>query len=234
MREKGKTMVTEAAFIEILRDILNGDRDRLTAQFEAGARLRARDGWAWDVFVQSYATNGGVRTWEAFLKEGGAELVRWDALLGEDEADVEAAAARLEALSHRFLTPRWAARTRPALLSTFRRFHAVGGPDRMARNWNGHNQPDSLLRWLKTFPMIGDKYARNMCMDVSHPLILDHIALDHRIHTICDVVEGAPPRIPYGRGEGGRRGVANQLGINGWYLDRLLFGRYEEIKAAIA
>ena len=92
MREKGKTMVTEAAFIEILRDILNGDRDRLTAQFEAGARLRARDGWAWDVFVQSYATNGGVRTWEAFLKEGGAELVRWDALLGEDEADVEAAA----------------------------------------------------------------------------------------------------------------------------------------------
>jgi len=206
-------MVSEAAFIEILRDILDGDRARLTAQFEAGARLRERDGWAWDVFVQSYATNGGVRVWEGFLKEGGARLVRWDALLGEAPAEVDAAAARLEALSHRF--------------------HAVGGPDRMARTWNGHTQPETLLRWLKTFPMIGDKYARNMCMDVSHPLILDHIALDHRIHALCDLVEGAPARIPYQRREGWLRGIAGALGINGWYLDRLLFGRYEEIKAAI-
>lgn len=226
-------MVTEAAFIEILRDILNGDRDRLIAQFEAGTGLRERAGWAWDVFVQSYATNGGVRVWNGFLAEGGAELVRWDALFGDNPADVEAAAARLEALSHRFLTPRWADRTRPALLITFRRFHAVGGPERMARTWNGHNQPDSLLRWLKTFPMIGDKYARNMCMDVSLPLMLDHIALDHRIHALCDLVEGAPRRIPYRRREGWLRGIAGALGINGWYIDRLLFGRYEEIKAAI-
>lgn len=226
-------MVTEARFIEILRGHLNRDRDRLMARFEAGTRLREQDGWAWYVFVQSYATNGGVRTWEAFLADGGAEQIRWDALFGDRPDDIDAASARLEALSHRFLTPRWAARTRPALLTTFRRFRAVGGPDRMARNWNGHNQRDSLLDWLKTFQMIGDKYARNMCIDVSHPLILNHIALDHRIHALCDLVEGAPPRIPYRRREGWLRGVAGALGINGWYLDRLLFGRYEEIKALI-
>lgn len=226
-------MVSEAAFIEILRDILDGDRDRLTAQFEAGAQLRRQAGWAWYVFVQSYGTNGGVRSWDAFLAEGGADLISWDPLFAGTPGDADAAAARLDALSHRFLAPRRASRTRPALLATLRRFHAVGGPDVVARTWMGHKRTETVLGWLKTFPMIGDKYARNMCMDVSHPLILDHIALDHRIHALCDLVEGAPARIPYRSREGWLRGIAGGLGINGWYLDRLLFGRYEEIRAAI-
>ena len=234
MREKGMTMVTEARFIEILREFLEDDRDRLTGLFEAGARLRRQDGWAWYVFVQSYGTNGGVRAWDAFLAQGGADLISWDALFAGAPDDADAAAARLEALSHRFLSPRRASRTRPALLATFRRFHTVGGPGVVARTWMGHNRTETVLGWLKTFPMIGDKYARNMCMDVSHPLILDLIALDHRIHALCDLVEGAPPYAPYRLREGWLRGIAGTLGVDCWHLDRLLFGRYEEIKAAIS
>jgi hypothetical protein len=207
-------------FTEILRGHLNQDQDRLTALFEAGTRLREQDGWAWYVFVQSYATNGGVRTWDAFLDDGGAELIRWDALFGDLPDDVDAAAARLEALSRRFLAPR--------------RFHAVGGPDVVARTWNGHRQPATLLGWLKTFPMIGDKYARNMCMDVSHPLILDHIALDHRVNELCDRVEGAPRSVPYKGREAWLRGVATELGVSCWHLDRLLFGRFDDLKTVLA
>jgi len=226
-------MVTEARFIEILRGVLEEDRDRLTGLFEAGERLRRQDGWAWRVFVWSYATNGGVRAWNAFAAEGGADLVSWDALFADAPGDAAAAEARLEALSHRFLSPRRASRTRPALLATFRRFHAVGGPDVVARTWMGHTRTETVLGWLKTFEMIGDKYARNMCMDVAHPLILDHIALDHRIHEICDRVEGAPAKAPYRLREGWLRGIAGSLGVDCWHLDRLLFGRYEEISAAL-
>lgn len=147
---------------------------------------------------------------------------------------MDAAAARLEALSRRFLAPRRAGRTRPALLATLRRFHAVGGPDVVARTWSGHRQPATLLGWLKTFPMIGDKYARNMCMDVSHPLILDHIALDHRVNELCDRVEGAPRSVPYKGREAWLRGVATALGVSCWHLDRLLFGRFDDLKTVLA
>lgn len=226
-------MVTRARFIEILREFLEKDRDRLEKKFEEGARLREREGWAWDVFVQSFATNGGVKRWDAFVAEGGAERVRWDALFADAPGDVAAAASRLQALSVTFLAPRWAARTGPALIAAFHRFHKEGGPDAVARTWMGHNETGAMLRWLKSFRMIGDKYARNMAMDVSHPLVLDHIALDHRIHALCDLVEGAPPRTPYRLREGWLREIAAELGINGWLLDRLLFSRYKEIRAAI-
>jgi hypothetical protein len=227
-------MVTEARFVEILRGFLEGDRERLDRLFEEGEQLRFQPGWAWYVFVQSFATNGGVRRWSAFIDAGNAHLISWDALFKGDPDNVEAAAARLEALSHRFLAPPRAGRTRPALLTALRRFHEAGGPDAMAQTWMGHNRTGDLLNWLRTFPMIGQKYARNMCMDVSHPLILDHIALDHRIHTLCDLVEGAPPRTPYRLREEWLREVAAAPGINCWRLDRLMFGQYDEIRAALS
>jgi hypothetical protein len=227
-------MVTEARFVEILRGFLEGYRERLDGLFEEGEQLRRRDGWAWYVFVQSFATNGGVKRWSAFIDAGNAHLISWDALFEGDPDNVEAAAARLEELSHRFLAPPRAGRTRPALLTALRRFHEAGGPDAMAETWEGHDRTGDLLNWLRTFPMIGQKYSRNMCMDVSHPLILDHIALDHRIHTLCDLVEGAPPRTPYRLREEWLRGVAAELGINCWRLDRLMFGQYDEIKAALS
>jgi len=226
-------MIIKKRFVEVLRGILDGDQDRLDAQFISATRLRAQEGWTWYVLAQSYATNGGVKTWDAFAAQGGGDLIQWDALFGDCPNDVEAAATRLEALSHRFLAPRRAGRTRPALLATFRRFHAVGGPEVIARTWMGHNRTETLLGWLKTFPMIGDKYSRNMCMDVAHPLVLNHVALDHRLNALCDRVEGAPPATPYGPREAWLLGLAAELGVNGWHLDRLLFGRYDEIGAAL-
>lgn len=81
--------------------------------------------------------------------------------------------------------------------------------------------------------MIGEKYSRNMCMDVAHPLVLNHIALDHRINTICDRVVGAPSSKNYNMQEQWLHELAIELGVNCWFLDRLLFSKYDELKIII-
>lgn len=225
--------LTRVRFLEILRQYLRSDIVLLNEQFRSCEMLREDPDWAWFVFVQSYATNGGVGRWEAFLRTEGRRRVRWDALFEGAPDDVYAAAGRLNALSQEFLAPRRAGRTRPALMATFQRFCEFGGPGVVAQTWNAHDEERSLLRWLRTFPMIGEKYSRNMCMDVAHPLVLDHIALDHRINALCNRVIGAPSSGSYDMRERWLYEVAVDLGINGWYLDRLLFLRYDKLKNAI-
>lgn len=199
---------------------------------ETANALRETNGWPWYVLVQSYATNGGVARWNTFLEQAnGAERIRWECLFADDPDDIDAAEDRLCALSEEFAARRWLSRTRPALLTSLRRVHALGGPDAMALVWNTLPEAQALLCWLKTFPMIGDKYARNMCMDVAHPLIRDHVALDHRLNRICDRVAGAPPSRSYAQREAWLRCLARDLDTDCWHLDRLLFRRYRDLKA---
>jgi hypothetical protein len=227
-------MVTRAKFVEILAAFLDQDRQWLEDELQKCQRLRhERDDWAWYVFVQSYATNGGVHTWDSFLDQGGADLIHWSALFEGQPNDIDSAAGRLEAMSHQFINPRRASKTRPALLSTFRRFHMVGGPDRIARTWMDMRTSETLLGWLRTFAMIGESYSRNMCMDIAHPLVMSHFPLDYRVNTICDRIYEAPPSTPYAPREAWLRTLAVELGVSCWHLDRLLFNRHDELEAAL-
>ncbi|NWJ47053.1 MAG: hypothetical protein HXX08_14425 [Chloroflexi bacterium] len=86
------------------------------------------------------------------------------------------------------------------------------------------------IKFLKLFKGIGDKYSRNMMMDVYHPDFRDSIALDSRLKEIAEKI-GLPEkaRESYEGLETFYLEVAHQAGLEGWELDRLLYQFKTEI-----
>jgi hypothetical protein len=84
---------------------------------------------------------------------------------------------------------------------------------------------------LKKFPGIGDKYARNIMMDVYHPDFRDSIAVDARINAISNAL--GLSFASYRDHEAFYLDVAKEAGLNGWELDRLLFNFRTEVESRL-
>jgi len=86
------------------------------------------------------------------------------------------------------------------------------------------------MKFLKTFTGIGDKYARNMMMDVYHEEFRDSIAIDSRIKGLSKAWGLVRA---YDEHERFYLGVARAAGLNGWELDRLLYNFHDEFVARV-
>ena len=81
------------------------------------------------------------------------------------------------------------------------------------------------------FDGIGDKYARNIWMDVYHPDFYDAIAVDERIKKITAAMGYAFTR--YDDHERFYQELAGEAGLQPCELDRLLYHFNEPILAAL-
>ena len=84
------------------------------------------------------------------------------------------------------------------------------------------------LAFLDAFKGIGPKYARNIMMDVYHPEFRDSIAIDVRIKGISTVL--GVSFSSYEEEEAFYLAVAQEAGLSGWELDRILFNFTAEVK----
>jgi hypothetical protein len=110
------------------------------------------------------------------------------------------------------------------------RIHVLGGPQAARDQLLALPGRDAKIAFLKTFPGIGDKYSRNLLMDVYHEDFRDSIAIDARIKSIANA-HGLTFR-SYSEHEQFWLEVARLAGLNGWELDRLLFRFTREFKPA--
>jgi len=117
------------------------------------------------------------------------------------------------------------------LLSNFDRMVAGGGPAALKRQLEACDGRDAKLKFLKTFRGIGNKYARNMMMDVYHPDFRDSIAFDVRLGKVVDELGLASK--DYGEIEDFFLAAAHEAGLNGWHMDRLIYGFTKEVLAAL-
>jgi hypothetical protein len=90
---------------------------------------------------------------------------------------------------------------------------------------------DAKIDFLKTFVGIGQKYARNILMDVYHDDFRDSIAIDSRIDKISKEI--GLSFTSYKGHEDFYLRVAHGAGINGWELDRLMYNFNKEIISRI-
>src|SRR5438445_5881343 len=67
------------------------------------------------------------------------------------------------------------------ILGCFEYVQRLGGPEAAKARLLAEPGRDAKIRFLRTFPGIGQKYARNIMMDVYHEDFRDSIALDARI-----------------------------------------------------
>ena len=77
------------------------------------------------------------------------------------------------------------------------------------------------IKFLKEFELIGDKYSRNLMMDVYHDEFRDYIAIDSRIKNISTQWNISTKN--YKECEEFYRSVAKKAKIDCWTLDRLMY-----------
>jgi hypothetical protein len=87
-------------------------------------------------------------------------------------------------------------------------------------------------QWLKQFDGIGDKYARNLMMDVYHPDFRDSISVDERVRKVSAALGFRFES--YAAHEAFYLGVARAAGLNGWEVDRLLYRCKDEVIRRVA
>jgi thermostable 8-oxoguanine DNA glycosylase len=178
-----------------------------------------RDDFLWHYLLQSFATMGGVSGWNGLIgDETNYRQMSFEAL-----GDVPAAnrMAHVSAICVRAKV-RYPQRKAEYITGCHDKIQAVGGP-RVAKE-RLLQQPgrDAKIVYLRSFPGIGEKYARNIMMDVYHDDFRDSIAIDSRIQAIS--TEWELTFKSYADHESFYLSVARAAGINGWELDRLMFG----------
>ena len=107
----------------------------------------------------------------------------------------------------------------------------MGGPQEAKARLLAQPGREGKIRVLKALPGIGDKYARNIMMDVYHEDFRDSIAVDARIKAVSEslgVSFGS-----YAAHEAFYLGVARLSGVNGWELDRLLYNFRSEVASRL-
>ncbi|HSH76669.1 MAG TPA: hypothetical protein VLA09_13360, partial [Longimicrobiales bacterium] len=78
------------------------------------------------------------------------------------------------------------------------------------------------------FKGIGPKYGRNIWMDVRDPEFMQSIAVDQRLKKVAAAL-ALDPEAPYEELEAFFVGVAEDLGVTPWGLDRLLYRKNAEV-----
>jgi hypothetical protein len=111
------------------------------------------------------------------------------------------------------------------------RIDSLGGLDSAQEDFEARDGKEAKMDFLREFKGIGDKYARNIGMDIFHPDFQDTIALDARIRGISDQL--CVEFDSYEQHEQFYISVAERLGITAWELDRILYRYTDEVIAEI-
>lgn len=187
-----------------------------------------RPDFVWHYLLQSFATMGKAAGWQGLIgNHTNYSLVTYPAL---DALDGPARMAQAQ-LACRNGKVRMPDRKANFIVACFESVHDMGGP--AAARLKLINAPgrEAKIAFLRTFPGIGPKYARNIMMDVYHPEFRQSIAIDSRIQSITDLLG-----LTFSSYESHERfylEAAEQAGLNGWELDRLMFNALDRFKVLL-
>jgi hypothetical protein len=197
-------------------------------QLKANQHDIARPDFVWHYLLQSFSTMGRSAGWKGLIgTAANYTRVTYDALAQltpaqrriQVEETCRAAKVRMPGIKAKFI------------LGCFDRVQQLGGPQEAKAVLFGQRGRDAKIKFLKSFPGIGPKYARNIMMDVYHPEFHDSIAIDIRIQAISDKLGVSFPT--YAEHEAFYLEVARRACVNGWELDRLLYNFRQEIEAGL-
>jgi hypothetical protein len=211
----------------IVRSLANEKHEKLE-QLKSECSQLNRPDFIWHYLLQSFATMGSVRGWDGLI--GNSENYRKVTYEALDQLSPEDRLFVLEE-TLRKAKVRMPAKKACWLNQNFEYINKMGGL--AAVNSRLLNTPGRVqkIEFLKSFTGIGDKYARNIMMDVYHPDFRDSIAVDVRINSLSKALGLSFDS--YSDHEKFYLDVAHEAGLNGWELDRIIFNFRDEIFARL-
>ena len=182
-----------------------------------------RGDFLWHFLLQSFATLGGVSGWDGLMgDQNNYREMSYNRLQNlSPKKRVGHAAAVFEVAKVRY--PNQKAKN---IIACFDRIESLGGLRKAKKTLLNQSGRTGKIKFLKSFAGIGDKYARNIMMDVYHEDFRDSIAIDSRIQAISDQWELEFDS--YQEHEDFYLEVAKLANLNGWELDRLMF-RFQNV-----
>jgi hypothetical protein len=197
-------------------------------ELKGEARQLERADFLWHFLLQSFATMGNSRGWAGLMADRGRyERVTYQALA----TVAPSSRARLIEEVFREAKVRMPAKKAGWLTTNFERIAAMGGPAAARANLLRGDRV-AIIQFLKRFDGIGDKYARNIMMDVYHPAFRDSVAIDERIKKVSTAV-GVSFRT-YAEHERFYVDVARDARLEPWEVDRLLYWYTDAVLDALA
>lgn len=217
------TTAAQARLVPVVRRLATEKKADLDRLKENHADI-ARPDFVWHYLLQSFSTMGGSTGWHGLIGNGANYgRVTYPALQALSDGD----RLRVAREVCRAARVRWPDRKGDYIVGCFERIRSMGGPEAAKAGLLAQPGREGKIRWLKAMPGIGDKYARNIMMDVYHPDFRDSIAVDARIESVSDRLGVSFPS--YAARETFYLGVARQAGLSGWELDRLLYNFQSDV-----
>lgn len=118
------------------------------------------------------------------------------------------------------------------LVANVDRVAKMGGLAAAKAQLDGLTQRDAFLRWWKQFDGIGDKYARNIMMDLCHPAFRQSIAVDARLQRVLRRL-GLKLKA-YPDAERFFLRTAACAKVDGWTLDRIVYEHLSEVLSSLS
>jgi hypothetical protein len=220
-KERKKSVDTESksqALVGSLQRLTPEMKETLRIHKAAGTEGLEREDFVWHYLLQSFATMGSSRGWDGLIgNRANYERVTFEALAPLDSVErVEVADSVLRAAKVRY-----AAKKAVWLDLNHAIVAELGGMEGAKRQAFAQEGTEAKIAFMKLFHGIGDKYGRNIWMDVYHPDFRDTIAVDERIKRITEALGYSFKS--YAGHERFYQDIAREAGLQGWELDRLLY-----------
>lgn len=211
-----------------LRQLAVEQADRLD-ELRARARALERPDFLWWALVQA------ASTWGSSRGAAGVEAPENRRRLAYREVRALSPRARTAHL-RRVLGDagvRWAPRKAGYLARAVEQLEALGGAAAARRALLAQEGFEAKARFLRRFPGVGPKYARDVLMDVYHPDARDRVALDVRVLGVAKLLGLDFARARYEVGERFFRDVAAAAALEAWAVDRLIFWFQDDVCARL-
>jgi tetratricopeptide (TPR) repeat protein len=217
-----------ALLAEVARDVYRQHREDLERMKEDSLMLIRQPDFLWQRLVKTFAMWGGAGGWDR-LKADPENFGRlaYEALAGCPAAERNREIRKvLERAGIRFPNKKAG-----FLERCFLRIEEMGGPEEAGRLLMQQDGVEGKMRFLRCLPGIGPKFARNVMMGLYDSDFTDCIAVDARIRRIsrCFGLRFTG----YNEQERFYLRVAEEAGISGWELDRLMFNYTDEFLEAL-
>lgn len=183
-----------------------------------------REDFVWHYLLQSFATMGRSSGWHGLIgNTENYEKLRYELL--KEVKDPMLRLRHVKIICHQAKV-RMPDKKAGFIYRCFDYIEEMGGYVEAKNRLLQCNGRDEKIKFLRTFPGIGEKYSRNIMMDVYHPDFRESIAVDQRINSILRLLGIELRR--YVEKENFLLGSARLAGLSGWELDRLMYGNLKE------
>ncbi|MCS3715470.1 hypothetical protein GGP64_003324 [Salinibacter ruber] len=227
VRESSSKDRRKAALIRALRDRTPEMEEWVGRMSDPNPKYERED-FVWHLLLQSFATWGSSRGFDGLINtEENYRRVTYGCL---KEIPAEQRPGHIEEVL-RDANVRYPESKSTYLSENVELISEMGGLQAAREEALGQTGAEAKMGFMKQFKGIGDKYARNIWMDARHPDFRDKVALDQRIRGITELL--GREFSSYEAEEDFYLSVAEEAGLSGWELDRLLYNFTEHFEASI-